>query len=140
MSASRRACQDAVSEWSHMGRYPAPEDIVGKRQLIDAVQRWAADDAHAEEIARRLLDTCKFCPVPADIREAASAVRPLGTNSSAGCKRCGGTGWISRDVVKADGRYPYSSPCSCRPAPDWGALGERGTGELQKVAIEVGDE
>jgi hypothetical protein len=98
MSASRRACQDAVSEWSHMGRYPAPEDIVGKRQLIDAVQRWA------------------------------------------GCKSCGGTGWISRDVVKADGRYPYSSPCSCRPAPDWGALGERGTGELQKVAIEVGDE
>lgn len=87
--------------------------------LIDAVQRYAVDDAHAKRFIDEIDEQMEFCPDISSIRRFALATRP--ERKIPDCPRCKGTGFAEKVVrrrrlpgVEAPPTVTCVEPCSCR--------------------------
>ena len=140
LTAQLGRLQSAFPTTANGGGFPASDDKQGKKLLLETFERWADDDAHVERIVQQIVDTCKFFPRHAEIREIASATKQVsGSAASADCTRCGGTGWLQETRVVRGVEYSGAVPCSCRTAEtNWGELdGSGGKRKDGKMAAAV---
>jgi hypothetical protein len=69
-----------------------PKTAIGVSGLADTLWSVSMSEDHAKRIIGYLIDTCKFCPVPADFHSAMAAV-PSREKIPVGCEQCDGSGW-----------------------------------------------
>ncbi len=117
------------------------------REISRIIALNADDDAHVKRAADRIIDTMKWFPSPAEVREAlvATADQPAAEELgfvARGCEQCDWTGWIpvSRGGLEA------VSPCQCqiegrmqeRPAP--GPSSPAAVSEQRRILQELARE
>lgn len=87
----REVCKREVLRLSGLPFFPA--EPLAVKELVDALAEIASDASHA----RRTIDELVIgdrCPMPLDIRRVGHSLRPPAPNPHAGCRDCGGTGWV----------------------------------------------
>ena len=93
-----------------------PDTKEGLKIRIEVLQRWAKTIRHADVVVARLIETEKFCPTPAQIREACEMV-PVPesqTKANSSCANCGGSGWMHEQRPDKTGRLcDFSGRCVC---------------------------
>ncbi len=74
-------------------RFPTAKPAAN--EMASAFQRHCLSDEHARQTATDLIDSCKFCPTPAEVRQAALDNRDdFLPKWKGGCKKCGGMGYV----------------------------------------------
>lgn len=90
---------------------PATVSRDAMRELVDELQESATNEDHADKTVSAILDSFMKCPMPRDIRRIAFELKP--PEAACGCDRCGGSGFVVRQV----GAYSGAVECECRRKP-----------------------
>jgi hypothetical protein len=105
---TKKHCAELIRRCAGLDFFPS--DMVVREVLVDALQRHAASDAHAERIVRQWLENERKAPMPADIVQLARDVSPdADGNVPGGCQECRGEPFV---VSETDGRSG-ARRCSC---------------------------
>jgi hypothetical protein len=116
--SKRDHCKKQITRLGDLYRFPFTKD--GRKNIIDALDRWTVTGDHATKVVDKVLETMTFCPSVAELRTIAFECRPDTPNPSAGCTKCNGTGYVQTTVVRKSGpfageRYDVSQRCECFP-------------------------
>ena len=88
-----------------MDFYPAEDAAL--KELIDALERWTVDDAHAVRVVEEILDdsSTRKCPTPGVIRNVAYSTRPEPPRvkpTPPKCARCEDSGLVDDGIATQD--------------------------------------
>ena len=102
---TREFCASQILRLSGLPFYPV-EDAAAF-ELLQALEEHTDTAEHAKAVIDELLYSCERCPIPADIRRVCLEKRPARPNGHEICARCGGSGWVIREV----GGYEGAAKC-----------------------------